>query len=288
MYIINPKFKMTYFQTVQESVIAKEIFFTAYEIGQFSSNSSEYIELFQNSVKLNGVFGYMVLLEGTATIDINGKEIPFQLQDSLLFRLDSSMQIRSTNANFIYLIFGGNESEKIFTSISNGFEYIKFEDHTNITMHYYKIKECLSNPEIMNEAYISVSINCILAEVYTIHHYHVAIGDQVNMVTLAMDYIENNYMNDITLEDISKSIRYSQYYFSRVFKKRTGFTPYEYIIQKRINYSKHLLTNTPLSISEISANCGYENPISFNNSFKRHVGVSPKQYRIAQQSHMEA
>lgn len=69
--------------------------------------------------------------------------------------------------------------------------------------------------------------------------------------------------------------------FYRQFKEYTGQSPLQYILNIRLDTAKRMLESTDCSISEISTNVGYENPLYFSRLFHKHVGVSPKEYRKA-------
>jgi transcriptional regulator GlxA family with amidase domain len=71
----------------------------------------------------------------------------------------------------------------------------------------------------------------------------------------------------------------SRYYFTRLFKKETGYTPHKYVLMARINAAKFYLKSSRLSIKEISASCGFANECGFCAAFRRIVGITPMVYR---------
>lgn len=73
---------------------------------------------------------------------------------------------------------------------------------------------------------------------------------------------------------------YSYHHFRHLFKAKTGLAPFEYIIEKRIEAAKNLLSNTNKSITYISENCGFSSCSQFSMLFKKHCGLSPKQFRL--------
>ncbi|WP_242652017.1 AraC family transcriptional regulator [Clostridium perfringens] len=95
-----------------------------------------------------------------------------------------------------------------------------------------------------------------------------------NVITL----IENEYQNPLTLEDLSKASGMSPKYFCRFFHEMINKTPIEYLNYYRIEISCEKLLATELSITEIALNCGFNDVSYFIKTFKKHKGVTPKQY----------
>ena len=101
----------------------------------------------------------------------------------------------------------------------------------------------------------------------------------VNMAEEVITYINEHFMESITIEELASVARLSPYHFIRTFKKETGFTPHEYIINSRISAAKYLLKNTRMSVKDICYNTGFSSESVFCSAFKRHMGLSPEKYR---------
>ncbi len=98
-------------------------------------------------------------------------------------------------------------------------------------------------------------------------------------IHLVRDFLNENFRNEYSLDDISKIANYSPYHLIRVFKDTTGQTPYGYLMQVKITAAKTLLKNTNKSIMEICYACGFNNPNHFTHVFKRGMGITPTKYR---------
>lgn len=96
---------------------------------------------------------------------------------------------------------------------------------------------------------------------------------------IAKDYIRNNFAKDISLDDVSRKLNISPYYFSKIFKEETGENFIEYVTNIRIDTAKELLMDKTYSMKEICSMCGYSDPNYFSRTFKKNVGVTPTEYR---------
>jgi AraC-like DNA-binding protein len=93
--------------------------------------------------------------------------------------------------------------------------------------------------------------------------------------------IDSNIDNDIDLDALAGSFLLSKEYLREVFKKEYGVTPVRYIIQKKIEKAKVLLSEKKSTIKEIAAVCGFEDEYYFSRMFKKMTGIAPIQYRRA-------
>lgn len=100
-----------------------------------------------------------------------------------------------------------------------------------------------------------------------------------SVVEKAKEYIGNRYHKDISLDDISREVNISPYYFSKIFKEETGVNFIEYLTGIRIERAKELLKDTEYSMKEICTMVGYSDPNYFSRSFKKKVGVTPTEYK---------
>ncbi len=98
-------------------------------------------------------------------------------------------------------------------------------------------------------------------------------------VNRAIAYISEHYSEPITLDMIADSVNLDKSYMIRLFKKSTGKTPIEYLIEKRISIAKSLLDETDLNISEVSAFCGFLDSSYFTLRFRSAVGMTPTKYK---------
>jgi AraC family transcriptional regulator len=99
---------------------------------------------------------------------------------------------------------------------------------------------------------------------------------QLRQVT---DYIYQHSAQNPSLMMMAEIVHMSPYYFSRLFKQSTGFTPHQYLLKCRTAQAKQLLKTTNLAIADIAGQVGFVDQSHLNRHFKRHFGVSPSQFR---------
>ncbi len=95
----------------------------------------------------------------------------------------------------------------------------------------------------------------------------------------AKEYINSNFAKDISLDDVSRVVDISPYYFSKIFKEETGENFIEYLTNVRMEKAKDLLKNSNYSMKEICSLCGYQDPNYFSRTFKKNVGVTPTEFK---------
>lgn len=103
--------------------------------------------------------------------------------------------------------------------------------------------------------------------------------NKAGQIAAAKSFINNYYCRGITLEDVSREVNLSPYYFSKLFKAETGENFIDYLTDIRIAKAKQLLHNKELSIKEICYTIGYSDPNYFSRNFKKIVGLTPTEFR---------
>lgn len=97
-------------------------------------------------------------------------------------------------------------------------------------------------------------------------------------VNEAISYIQNNYIEDITLEDVADYVGITPQHFSKVFKEETGYNYIEWVSNLRIDMAKRHLLAGEKNIREICYMVGYKDPNYFSRIFKKIVGKTPTEY----------
>ncbi len=103
-------------------------------------------------------------------------------------------------------------------------------------------------------------------------------------IETAILYMEQNFAQKCSLEDIAKAAHFSPIYFHTIFKEAVGKTPYEYLTDIRINEAKRLLITGMTDMNGIAEKCGFSSQSYFNYVFKKETNLTPSAYR---RSHIE-
>lgn len=81
------------------------------------------------------------------------------------------------------------------------------------------------------------------------------------------------------LADLSNIVNLSPYHFSRVFRRTFAMSPYQYLLQCRVNRARHLITTTHRSLLDIALDTGFVGASQFSRAFRRIIGQAPSELR---------
>lgn len=100
-----------------------------------------------------------------------------------------------------------------------------------------------------------------------------------HLVQQTLAYIHANFASTISREQIANQIGVSPDYITRLFREATGRSPWQYLIALRVQRAAELLQRSSISITEVGANVGFNDPAYFSRTFRKEMGLSPQQYR---------
>jgi len=103
--------------------------------------------------------------------------------------------------------------------------------------------------------------------------------EKIRPISQAKQYIRDHYAKSLSLEDVSSEVGFSSSYFSTLFKKETGKTFLEYLMDIRIEQSKILLRESRMTVEMVCKSVGFNDYKRFSKTFKKITCVSPKEYR---------
>ena len=98
------------------------------------------------------------------------------------------------------------------------------------------------------------------------------------------DFIAENYNRDVKLVELAQVAGMSSFHFARQFKRTTGTTPHQYLIQYRVERAKSLLARDDLPLIEVGLRSGFSHQSHFTRLFRRLTGTTPHSYRLTLQT----
>lgn len=145
----------------------------------------------------------------------------------------------------------------------------------------------LNHQFLCESAYLSSAEDLTIWITHVIERYTSLVFDLVDikhkdLIYKAMDYVKQHYAERLTLDDTARYVGFSPTYFSKVFKDELHCTFNHYLNRLRIDKSKALLLSDGLSVSDVCARVGFEDQSYFIKVFRKHMGVTPGQYRRRQ------
>jgi AraC family transcriptional regulator len=95
----------------------------------------------------------------------------------------------------------------------------------------------------------------------------------------AIDYIHEHLDDKLSVDAIASHLNLSVYYFCTLFTQSMGISPYQYVLQQRVERVKYLLKTSPLPLSAIAVSCGFNDQTQMSKHFRKLTGMTPKAYR---------
>lgn len=134
--------------------------------------------------------------------------------------------------------------------------------------------------ELLDVSYLCEVVDDILESVLSTGTEESAESIQ-GIVHQAAEYIQNHYFEPLTLSGIARQFHVEHSYFSRIFKKEMGVTLMLYIAKIRIEKAKEYMRRNDSNLTEIAFMVGYDDYTYFNKVFRKHTGISPRDYKKA-------
>ncbi len=99
-------------------------------------------------------------------------------------------------------------------------------------------------------------------------------------IKAVIDYMNENYTAGVSCAELAELIKMNKFAFIRYFKSKTSKTPYEYLLDMKIEKAKKMLESNGNTITEISMMCGFSSHSHFTSTFRKKTGLSPTEYRM--------
>lgn len=99
-------------------------------------------------------------------------------------------------------------------------------------------------------------------------------------LTRVIEFMSAHYAQPLSLQQLATEAAVSKFHFTRLFARKMGSTPYEFLVRIRLEAARGLLANSDLPVSTVARSCGYPTPSGFAAAFRKHVGMSPSVFRV--------
>lgn len=227
-------------------------------------------------------FLLIYLQSGKMLLDFGGREQPVPENHFILIDCYQPHGYSTRDGSeCVWLHFDGvqarNYYEYIVSRLGNVFA---MEDALPVFRKMNGILKTFSENNQFQEPLLSKYITDILTEFMIYQPGRGAGGTSSEAVERAMVYIAEHFTEDIPVSLLARLAGLSEYHFIRTFRQKTGYTPHEYIINRRMASVRYLLKYTQLTVKEICFSTGFSCESVFCNAFKKLHHVTPRQYRL--------
>ena len=236
----------------------------------------------------------LLTLEGMVTYTIEDKVYQVRKGEILIIPQDTahSLTMEEGSSRYLYLfdpdaIMTMRDIKSMAIYFNKPFHLRDGSDaHVRIRELLLRAKDLYEKRELM---WNTACYSCILRVYATLGQRYLSgirprtADNMRNMdsevINAVMTYINNHYREELSLENVAGFAGFSRYYFSRSFKKQTGYSFKDYLCQKRLQVAMDLLIRTNRSLRDVAIESGFGSVATFNRVFREKKGCTPTQYR---------
>lgn len=257
----------------------KNVFFYPLCIGQFSCDST-----YKVSRNCFESFLLFYVIKGEGSIVIDDSVLPVrQGQIALIDCYKRHSYQTRTGWDILWIHIDGPVCrayyDKIIRECGNTITLKDKITLRNFSSVFSYLLNCFAHEEFYSDAVLSKYITDLLTLLLAPSPSQPEASDSLSPVGQSLLYIRGHFAEPISIDYLASRAALSPYHFIRLFKKETGQTPHQYIMQMRVNSSKFYLRTTSSSIQEIAYSCGFQSENNFCICFKKLVNLTPSEYR---------
>lgn len=219
--------------------------------------------------------------KGSGYLNFKNKKYPFHKEDIVLVDCyEPHIYGTTEDSEILWIHFDGSTSREYARMIlGNAGPVCSVRNLISFEKDLNRILLMISKNAAVNDALCSYYIVKILTDLTLSGTKPLQKETSHSMAEDIISYINDNIQEPLTLADLSDRAGLSPYYFTRLFKRETGYTPHEYILLSRINIAKFYLKSTTSSVKEICFSSGFSSESSFCTAFRKICGMTPTGYR---------
>ena len=226
-----------------------------------------------------------IVEKGKGILDVDGKKAPFKEGDIFLVPPHIKVAYSADEKDpckYYWVAYSGLMANELTvkTGLTVGNNYvispIKFSNVLQKIKEMNEIATNISGVEYKLLGHLYILFSELLNENESL------LGQEKNHVHKAIEYLQIHYQEELRINDLAKTLLLDRTYLYRLFKQQTGLSIKEYLINLRMEKAKELIANTNQSLREISLLVGYSSYLSFSNTFKDKVRMTPNSFRKTQ------
>ncbi len=225
------------------------------------------------------------IVGGKGQFFIQDQVIPVDINNLVIINPNVSHTEDSLNAQPLeYIVLGIDGVELVSGANSNGqfcildhFESVEISSCLRNILREMELKN--TGYEDVCQAYMEILIIRLMRNTSLAVQTESSAAAGNHQCAAIRRYIDLNFKEPLTLEQLSEEAHMNKYYLAHVFKREYGVSPINYMISRRIDESKYLMAETDLSLSQIAQLLGFSSSSYFSQVFRKMNGISPMEYR---------
>ncbi|MEG2374197.1 MAG: AraC family transcriptional regulator [Niameybacter sp.] len=226
-------------------------------------------------------------LEGEGIFTVEGQSYTISKGMAFFFKKNVPHTYESLTQRWktTWITFNGDQVESLMNYLEVGSSLIlNLEREGEVKQRYKELFYTLNTASYRRESMLKASLQLYELIVYMQQHrlqyQNEGKSKTYDRLSPVIDYMEQHYRDDITLEQLAEQIGVTKYYLCRLFKDIYGSKPFDYLNQMRIQKAKeYLVTREQMKVKEIGELVGYHDTSYFCLKFKTYEGCSPVEFR---------
>ena len=219
-----------------------------------------------------------VILGGSAKYRINKKSFTVQKGDVLFFRKGTHYTAKVVSQEpWEHIVIAFRTDGELPDFLPDGATRVSHSNRFGelFRQAYHTWSECSIGYKIQAKAVIHQLLFALIQENVS---QIIGTNSALQALKAASDYVEQNYREKITVEELANLSGYSPSHFARVFTKVYNTSPIQYLNQIRIMHAKNLLRTGQYTMAQIAQECGFANVYYFSRCFKQLTGITPAKW----------
>lgn len=232
-----------------------------------------------------GTYVFQYTLSGTGQIQLEGTTYTLEPGEAFMVEIPSDHRYYlpkdSDGWEFIFITLVGSKAAECwrFAKAQSG-SVLKISPDSKLIHLLFRIYQDTADQKITDVYHASAKAYEFMMEVYRfIRNIEKSPNDLSFQIAKTLSYIQTQYADPLTLNDIAAVSGYSRYYFLKQFQNELHMTPIQYLTKIRVQKAADLLLATTYSVNEIAVKVGYANANYFNKVFRKAVGMSAGKFR---------